>query len=368
LAVFTITPVADAFEVVEAAEELELCFAVEPVLELPQAARARQATPAATRPVTRDLGFIVVLPIGGFADKDLLGRTILPRFGHGARPFTDGASGPVMVHTMDQGSSGALEGSHSNRSVERACRILTAFTLEQPSLSLTELARRAELPKATTHRLASTLRGSGLLTQAADGSYALGVKLLELGSVVRESLDVVQLCRAPMDQIAAATGETVLLITADWTTREVLLVARRNSPHPLAVGSQVVRPQPIPPGGAMGKALLAGLPPDEVESVVEELTLVAMTPKTPIERRQLLRHIAQARKTGYASEQDEFLEGVSGVAVPVLFDGGRPLAALGVAGPTSRLKGEISALGESLLKLTATLRPSRLDETANSAA
>ena len=170
-----------------------------------------------------------------------------------------------------------------------------------------------------------------------------------------------------MDEIAAATGETVLLITADWTTREVVLVARRNSPHPLAVGSQVVRPQPIPPGGAMGKALLAGLPPDQVESVVEELTLVAMTPKTPIERRQLLRHIAQARKTGYASEQDEFLDGVSGVAVPVLFDGGRPLAALGVAGPTSRLEGEIPALGERLLELTATLRPGRLDEATESA-
>jgi DNA-binding IclR family transcriptional regulator len=255
-----------------------------------------------------------------------------------------------MVHTMDQGS-------HSNRSVERASKLLTAFTLEQPTLSLTELARRAELPKATTHRLASALRASGLLTQAPDGTYALGVKLLELGAVVRENLDAVQLCRAAMDEIAAASGETVLLVTADWTTREVLLVARRNSPHPLAVGSPVVRPQPIPPGGAMGKALLAGLPPNEVEEVVEELTLVARTPSTPIDRQQLLRHVAEARRAGYASERDEFLEGVSGVAVPLIFDGGRPLAAMGVVGPTSRLRGEIKPLGEMLLRMTVPLRP-----------
>ncbi len=258
---------------------------------------------------------------------------------------------------MDQGSPVALTGSFTNRSVERAGRLLAAFTLEEPTLSLTELARRAELPKATTHRLASALRSCGLLTQAADGSYGLGVKLLELGAVVRENLDVVQLCRSEMDAIAAATGETVLLVTVDWLTRELLLVARRNSPHPLAVGSPVGRPQPIPPGGALGKALLAGLPPSEVQAVVEELTLIARTPKTPIERRLLLRHIAQARKRGYASEEDEFIEGVTGVAVPVIFDGGRPLAALGVVGPTSRLAGEIGALGERLLELTAALRP-----------
>jgi DNA-binding IclR family transcriptional regulator len=255
-----------------------------------------------------------------------------------------------MVHAVDQGSL-------SNRSVERAGRLLSAFTLEQPTLTLTELAKSAELPKATVHRLATALRGSGLLTQAADGSYALGVKLLELGAVVRENLDAVQLCRSAMDQIAAASGETVLLVTADWGTREVLLVARRNSPHPLAVGSPVVRPQPIPPGGALGKALLAGLPPEEVDGVVEALTLVARTPKTPTERRLLLRHVAQARKAGYASEQNEFIEGVSGVAVPVIFDGGRPLAALGIVGPTSRLRGEIESLGEMLLQMTAPLRP-----------
>ena len=81
----------------------------------------------------------------------------------------------------------------------------------------------------------------------------------------------------------------------------------------------------------MGKALLAGLRPGEVAKVVDGLNLVATTPKTPIERRLLLRHIAQAREAGYASEQDEFIEGASGVAVPVVFEEGRPLAAEGEA-------------------------------------
>jgi DNA-binding IclR family transcriptional regulator len=252
--------------------------------------------------------------------------------------------------------------------VERACRLLAGFSLDQPWLNLTELARRADLPKATAHRLAATLRACGLLTQGPDGRYGLGIRLLELGSIVRENLDALQLSRSAIDAVAAASGETVMLSVVDWPTREAMLVARRDSPHPLAVGSRVGLRQQIPPGGALGKAFLAGLPPDEVEGVVNELTLVATTPKTPIERRLLLRQVALAREAGFAFEQDEYIDGVSGVAVPVLFDGGRPLAALGVVGPTSRLAGQIPALGALLLRETAALRPRQLPEAIQSSA
>jgi DNA-binding IclR family transcriptional regulator len=252
----------------------------------------------------------------------------------------------------------------SNRSVERAARLLTSFTLDTPWLSLAELARRAGLPKATTHRLAAALKAAGMLTQASDGRYGLGVRLLELGSIVRENLDAVQLCRPAIDAVAAASGETVLISIVDWRSRESMLVARRDSPHPLAVGSPVGLRQSIPPGGALGKAFLSGLPPSEVDEVVHELALIPTTPKTPIERRLLLRHVARARQDGYAYEQDEYIEGVSGVAVPVLFDGGRPLAALGVVGPTSRLAGKIESLGTMLLRETQGLRPDRMADSA----
>jgi IclR family KDG regulon transcriptional repressor len=271
-----------------------------------------------------------------------------------------------MVSWVDEGARQEVVGLElersANRSVERACRLLSAFTLEEPLLTLAELARGADLPKATAHRLAAALKASGFLMQASDGRYRLGVKLLELGAVVRENLDVVQLCGPAMDAVAAASGETVLLVTVDWERCEVLLVARRSSPHALAIGSLFGRPQPLPPGGALGKALLAGLPRGELEAIVDGLTLVATTPNTPIERRLLLRHIAQAREAGYASEQDEFIEGGSGVAVPVVFEEGRPLAAIGVVGPTPRLADRLPALGALLLARTATLRPHRPQE------
>jgi DNA-binding IclR family transcriptional regulator len=62
---------------------------------------------------------------------------------------------------------------------------------------------------------------------------------------------------------------------------------------------------------------------------------------------------------GFASEQDEFIEGGAGVAVPVIFEEGRPLAAIGVVGPTSRIANEILSLGTLLLDSTTMLRPTQ---------
>jgi DNA-binding IclR family transcriptional regulator len=113
----------------------------------------------------------------------------------------------------------------------------------------------------------------------------------------------------------------------------------------------------LPPGGALARALLSGLPAREAESVVRSLPLKASTPKTHTDRRVLLRDLEVARELGYAAEQDEYIDGVSGVAVPVIFEAGRPLAALGVIGPTSRLAGELARIGGLLRESTVALRP-----------
>jgi len=245
----------------------------------------------------------------------------------------------------------------ANRSVDRACQVLAAFTLDEPALALSELARRVHLPKATVHRLAASLLARGMLAQAADGRYRLGVKLLELGAVVRENLNAVQMCRPVIARLAEEAGETVLLGTADWPAREMLIVQRVDSPHPLAVGSPVGRRLSLLPGSVLAKALLSGLPPQEAKAVVAALPLVASTERTIVDAEALLEDVARARKRGYAVEQGEYFDGVSGVAVPVIFDGSEPLATIGIVGPSSRLAGEVDALGVLLSEATATIRP-----------
>ena len=246
-------------------------------------------------------------------------------------------------------------GAEPIRAVERACTVMDAFSIDRSRMTLVELAQRVSLPKPTVYRLASTLVKAGYMTQSEDGRYGLGPRLIGLGAVVAQNLDVVRTCAPIIDAVATATGETVILAEPDWETGDIMIVARRDSAHPLSVLSPVGRRSPIPPG-ALGKALLSGLPEDAQRSMLSRLRLKKLTPKTHTTRSELLAELALTHQTGFALEQEEFIEGVSAVAVPVLFDGTRPLATIGVVGPSSRLgEAELNEFGSILLKLTRPL-------------
>jgi DNA-binding IclR family transcriptional regulator len=247
-------------------------------------------------------------------------------------------------------------GTHTTRAVERACAVLSAFTAEQPRLSLSELAARVELPKATVHRLAGELVANAFLEHRDDGRYSLGLKISELGAVARSELDVVHVCAPVMDELARATLESVLLAVVDWDALELTVVGARVSSQTLSVVPVTGQRVTILPG-ALGKALLAGLSEEEADRVLGLLPLSAPTTKTPTDPDKLRREIAQARETGFAVAAEEYREGVSGVAVAVIFEDGRPQAAISVAGPTSRMEGQLEEIGQLELELTTALRP-----------
>lgn len=234
--------------------------------------------------------------------------------------------------------------------------MLCAFSGEDARLSLRELSERAGLPKATVHRLAGSLVANGFLEHRDDGLYSLGLKLIELGAIASAELDIVHACSPPMDALAEATRETVLLAAADWVALELTIVATRVSAQTLSVVPTTGRRQTIPPG-APGKALLLGLPSAEADSLLEQLPLPALTNKTSTDRALFAEQIAKARSVGYAVAEDEHLDGVSGVAVPVLFEAGRPRAAIGVVGPSARITDRLEHIGRLALELTAMLRP-----------
>jgi DNA-binding IclR family transcriptional regulator len=225
------------------------------------------------------------------------------------------------------------------------------------------MASRVGLPKATVHRLAGELVANGFLDHRDDGRYSLGLKLSELGALARSELDVVHACAPAMDALADATRETVMLGVVDWEALELTTVATRVSPHTLSVVPITGQRQVIPPG-APGKALLLGLPSEEADRVLRRLPLPALTTKSHTDRAELLQEIADARSVGFAVAEEEYVDGVSGVAVPVMFEGTHPRATIGVVGPTLRMAGQLEQIGELALELTATLRPTPTLEVA----
>lgn len=221
-----------------------------------------------------------------------------------------------------------------------------------------ELAAKVGLPKATVHRLASELVANGFLEHREDGRYSLGFKLSELGAVARAEFDVVQACEPPMEALAEATHETVVLCAIDWDTLELTILRTRVSPQALSVVLATGQRQPLVPGAPV-KAVLAALSPVEADHVLDRLRLPAGTDRALFER-----ELVRAREAGFAVAEDEFMEGVSGVAVPVLFEEGRPQATIGVAGPTARMSERFEEIGQLVLELTSPLRPTPVLEVA----
>lgn len=203
-------------------------------------------------------------------------------------------------------------------------------------LTLAEIQRRGALNKTMTFRLIRVLRETGYVRHDAERHrYALSLKLLDLGGAVARSLDIVRAGQSLLNQLREEFGETTNLGVID--DGRIVYVAMSESSRPgLRMASRV--------GGssclhstAMGKAILAFFPEPDREARITNLELTAVTPKTITDPGQMRDELEQARRRGYAIDNEENEIGARCVGVPILDDSGFPLGAISVSGPTARM-------------------------------
>ncbi|WP_283134553.1 IclR family transcriptional regulator [Rhizohabitans arisaemae] len=221
------------------------------------------------------------------------------------------------------------------RAVDRALDVLCAFSAAHPRFQLTELAKAAGVPKTSTHRIAVSLVERGFLRQDEDGAYALGSRLLELGSLVSATAPLAHLTRGVAEELARTTGETVLVAEVDWRDRTLVITARGESPN-AGEGLSPVGRRSVLANGGISRAILSGLPAKEAESLIPHLKLARRTPSSITDPARFLREVEACRNRGHAIEIEEYIPGIAAVAVPVLV-AGRPVGAIAICGPTARL-------------------------------
>jgi DNA-binding IclR family transcriptional regulator len=219
--------------------------------------------------------------------------------------------------------------------VARVAAVLGAFDLQRPVLGLSDLARRAGLPKPTVHRLATQLVASGLLERDGErAAYRLGVRLFELGQQVPRPRVLRDAALPFLEDLHVATRETVHLATPSG--RHVMYIEKLAGRPPGRTPSQVAGRLPLH-CTATGKALLAHLPRSEVDRYLAD-PLERVTPHTIVVPAVLRAELAEVRRTGWAIEREETVVGYASVAAPVFDRDARPLAALSVTGPSRRFE------------------------------
>lgn len=211
----------------------------------------------------------------------------------------------------------------------RVLAILGAFDADHRSLTLSELARRADLPVPTASRLLGELAGWGALVRRPSGEYVVGRRLWDLGLLAPVQSGLRQVASPFLHDIYAATLATVHLAVRDGY--EVLYVDRLSGHASVPVVSQVGSRLPMHATG-VGKVLLAFAPEDVQAQVLGNLT--RQTAYTITQPGRLVAELRRVHREGYAQTNEEMTLGACSVAVPVRTTDGRVVASLGIVVPS----------------------------------
>ncbi len=234
-------------------------------------------------------------------------------------------------------------------SLAKGTRLLEALADAGRAMGVSELSRALGLDKGTVYRLLSILRTRGYVEQDPETrKYTVGPRMIALSSRILGNNDVYLQARPAMKKLLQETRETVHL--AMRMENQVVYIAQEISPEVVSVNTEIGQREPIH-CTAVGKALVAFLPDEECEAVIERLDFRRYTPATITDPDRFRTHCQQIRAQGYAVDDEELYPGVRCIAAPIRGYDGTVLASLGISGPATRLTVEtLPHLGEVVMR------------------
>lgn len=267
--------------------------------------------------------------------------------GHGSNhngngPNVNGNGGPVTSAATPTPS----EPSESQApALQRGLSVLELLAARDEGATLSEISAALGLSPASIFRLTGVLEESGyVLREEPSRRFRLTRKLLLLAQPQHEGRSLVESCLPAMREVLQQTGETVQLCVL--AEQECVMIEQLPSTHPFKYIVDLGSRPPIH-CAAPGKAMLAHLLEDDLTRALQALKLEKHTERTLTTRRELLDDFAKVRARGFAVDQGEHFDGIHCVAAPLLDRHGLPVAAITIAGPSSRIQARrFSELGE----------------------
>jgi DNA-binding IclR family transcriptional regulator len=204
------------------------------------------------------------------------------------------------------------------------------------SVTLTELANETDINKSTAFNHLETLERNEYVVKEGN-NYRISCRFLELGARARDYHEVYHSAREEIKRLSAETGEISALLTEEHGYGTFL--HREEDANAVQIDSYVGQRIYLH-GAALGKAILASLPREEVDEIIDQRGLPAITSNTITERDQLYAELDQINERGVALDDQERLNGLRSVATPLTDGNGNVLGSLSIAGPVSRIQGE----------------------------
>ena len=234
------------------------------------------------------------------------------------------------------------ESRNSIQVIERMTRLLEVLARHTQPVALKVLAQASNLHPSTAHRILGALVNDRLVERADPGSYRLGIRLLELGNLVKVRISVREHALPYMRELHAATGEAVnLSVRRD---DEIVYVERTSSGRSLMQVVNIVGTRAPLHITAAGKLFLLEDGAEGLRGYAQRTHLPQFTRNTLTTAGALERELERIRRNGYALDNEEAELGVRCIGAGVRNDAGALVAGLSVSAPAERMKTAWSGL------------------------
>jgi DNA-binding IclR family transcriptional regulator len=242
------------------------------------------------------------------------------------------------------------------QSIARAFAILEEVARDRDGVALADLAKRVGLHNSTAFHLVKTMVSLGYVRQIKDTKrYRIGRPLFALAAGALDEMEMVSMATPVLQQLSLDTGESSHFAVP--MNNAVVVLARTDGPSAFQLTERagIVRPAYCT---ALGKIILAALPPDQFDRYLERTEFKPLTDRTITGADMFRREIEDVRRAGIAFDDGEFNAEVRCAAIAVRDFTGRTAGAIGISGPVWRLsiqglQDRIGTLREAADRLSA---------------
>lgn len=219
--------------------------------------------------------------------------------------------------------------------LNKALAVLEVLLEHKSPISMTEISEELHLYPSTIHRILDTLKYGGYVEQdPVTQKYQLGLKLLELGMVKLQQIDLIKEATPYLKELAKSCNETVHLGVLDGTS--VLYLAKEESTQTIRMISYIGRRAPLH-CTSLGKVLLANLSANKRERMLDNIELIKLTENTITDKQELLDELHKIEQQGFALDREEHEKYVRCIGAPVRNHQGKVVAAVSISGPSYRV-------------------------------
>lgn len=213
---------------------------------------------------------------------------------------------------------------------------IVAYLHNNEGGTIEEIAEAVEIGTSTAHRHLITLQERGYVV-TEEGEYRLSLMFLTHGGKARTRIPANQLIEQKVRQISEETGERAQFLVEEHGDR--VYVCTHVGPNAVKTDAAIGKRGPLHMK-ASGKAILANLPPDRLDSILGEEPYERATPNTITDRETLEAELEKTREQGYALNDEESTDGLRAVGVSIEREDGSTLGAISLSGPANRLTGD----------------------------